>query len=378
MKIKMGIDKISERTDLFKGKKIALITNYSGVDSNLRENIAIFNENGFDVVEIFSPEHGIYGVADGQAVGDSIHPEYNIPVKSLYGKKKRPEVDDFKGLDLLVYDIQDVGLRYYTFIYTLVYCMETAQKSGIPIVVLDRPNPLGSAVKGSRMDEKYASFVGDYKLPIRYGLTPGELALYFKKEYNINCDIEIIKMDNYNKDMIFPETGLFWNVPSPAVPTYCANVCYSGGCFVEATNLSEGRGSPRPFQMYGAPWMDMGKMNKWLSDRVFEDFKFRKRAFVPFSSKYKDQVCFGIEFFPIAKETDFIPQMLYFLRGVLEIHSDKISFNEYADVSRLESLTGDDRVRDYLDGKMKLGELLGQWKDEENNFEDFVRDIRLY
>jgi uncharacterized protein YbbC (DUF1343 family) len=130
--------------------------------------------------------------------------------------------------------------------------------------------------------------------------------------------------------------------------------------------------------MYGAPWMDMGKMNKWLSDRVFEDFKFRKRAFVPFSSKYKDQVCFGIEFFPIAKETDFIPQMLYFLRGVLEIHSDKISFNEYADVSRLESLTGDDRVRDYLDGKMKLGELLGQWKDEENNFEDFVRDIRLY
>lgn len=377
MKVKMGIDRVSEM-DILDGKPIGLITNYSGVNSNLEENIAVFLKKGFLIKKIFSPEHGIYGAADGQAVGDSIHPEYAIPVKSLYGKKKRPDIEDFKGLDLLVYDIQDVGLRYYTFIYTLVYCMETAEKAGIPIIILDRPNPLGGKVKGSRMNEKYASFVGDYKLPIRYGLTPGELALYFKKEYNINCEIKIIKMENYDKDMVFPETGLFWNVPSPAIPDYTSNVCYSGGCFVEATNLSEGRGSPKPFQMYGAPWLDMARMVKWLDERPFKDFVFRKRAFVPFSSKHKDQICFGIEFFPISKDADFIPQMLYFLRGVMEIHSDKLDFNSYADVSRLESLTGDDRVRSYLTGKIELDVLLDQWEKEEREFEAIIKEIRLY
>jgi len=377
LKVKMGIDKVSGNP-FFCGKNIGLITNYSGVNSNFEEDTAVLLKNNFKVVKIFSPEHGIYGVADGQAVGDSIHPEYDIPVISLYGEKKHPEVEDFKGLDLLVYDVQDVGLRYYTFIYTLAYCMETAGKAGIPIVILDRPNPLGSRIRGSRMDDRYASFVGDYRLPIRYGLTPGELALYFKKEYNINCEVKIILMDNYKNDMTFPDTGLYWNVPSPAIPDYSANICYSGGCFIEATNLSEGRGSPRPFQMYGAPWMDMEKMSKWLKDREFSDFLFRKRAFVPFSSKYQNEVCFGIEFFAKTNQADFIPQMLYFMRGLMDIHPEKISFNKYADVSRLESLTGDDRVRAYLEGKIELDDLISKWEEEERDFEEIVGEIRLY
>jgi len=357
---------------------VGFITNYSGVDSQLNDNIQVFLNEGISIKVIFSPEHGIYGVADGQSVGDSIHPEYKIPIKSLYGNKKKPSKEDLDGLDFLIYDIQDVGLRYYTFIYTLVYSMESAAQSGVGFYVLDRPNPLGSSVKGSRIKKEYSSFVGDYALPIRYGMTSGELAFYFKREFGIDCDLNVIKMKNYHRTMYFPETGLLWNVPSPAIPTFESTICYCGGCFIEATNLSEGRGSPKPFQMYGAPWLDMNKMFSWLKEKEFPGFKYRKRAFVPFSSKHTNEVCFGIEFFPIQNDADFLPLMIYFMQGLFQLHSEKISFNQYADVSRLESLSGDDRVRDCIEGRLELNELLRQWNQEQVEFEGLIEDIRLY
>src|SRR6056297_322509 len=182
MLVKLGID-LHDEFHRFKGKSVGLITNYSGVDSQLRDNIQVLLNHDVNIKVIFSPEHGIYGVADGQSVEDSIHPEYNIPIKSLYGKKKKPSQEDLEQLDCLVYDIQDVGLRYYTFIYTLAYSLEAAAEKGISFYVLDRPNPLGYQVKGSRIEKRYSSFVGDYALPIRYGMTPGELAFYFKREF---------------------------------------------------------------------------------------------------------------------------------------------------------------------------------------------------
>jgi uncharacterized protein YbbC (DUF1343 family) len=377
MAVKLGID-LYEEFYRFKGKTVGLITNYSGVDSQLTDNIQVLLNHGVSIKVIFSPEHGIYGVADGQSVSDSVHPEYGIPIKSLYGEKKKPSQEDLEHLDCLVYDIQDVGLRYYTFIYTLAYCMEVAAKKGLQFYVLDRPNPLGSSVKGSRIEKKYSSFVGDYALPIRYGMTPGELAYYFKKEFNMDCELEVIKMKNYNKDMYFPDTGLLWNVPSPAIPTFESTVCYCGGCFIEATNISEGRGSPKPFQMYGAPWLDMKRMYSWLKEKDFNDFKYRKRAFVPFSSKHENKVCFGIEFFPTSNKADFLPLIIHFMKGLLENHPEDITFNQYADVSRLESLSGDDRVRDCIEGRMDLSELMAEWHKEEAAFEALIEDIRLY
>ena len=378
LKVRLGIDRLEENKTLFTGKRIGLITNFSGVDSDLNDNIRLFLDAGLKIKKVFSPEHGIYGVADGQAVSDSIHPEYKVPVISLYGDKKKPGSDDLSDIDLLVYDIQDAGVRYYTYIYTLAYSMEAASELNKELIVLDRPNPLGKTVKGSRIQKEYESFVGGYALPIRYGMTPGELARYFKNEFKIDVDLDVIRMDNYKPDMQFPETGLLWNVPSPAIPTYASNVCYSGGCFIEATNLSEGRGSPKPFQMYGAPWVDMDKIYKWLNKRPFEGFQYRKRAFVPFSSKHENDICFGIEFFPVEREADFLPQILYFMRGITEIHGDKISYNQYADVSRLESLSGDDRIRDYLEGRMELDTLLEQWRSEEKGFEQLIQNVRLY
>ncbi|NLZ12617.1 MAG: DUF1343 domain-containing protein, partial [Thermotogaceae bacterium] len=254
MPVQLGLDRIEQFSSLFKNRAIGFITNYSGVNGRLEENLDLFLKNGFTIRKIFAPEHGIYGIADGEGFSDFVHPLYNLPVVSLYGEKTKPTPKDLEGLDLLVYDIQDVGLRYYTFIYTLAFCLEAAAEQNIPFVVLDRPNPLGGLlISGNRIPAELSSFVGGLRLPIRYGLTPGELAKYFLKEKHIQVELSVIPMENYTRETYFPDTGLLWNVPSIALPTFESVVCYNGGCFVEGLNLSEGRGSPKPFQMYGAP-----------------------------------------------------------------------------------------------------------------------------
>lgn len=379
MKVSLGLDRI-ESIEFFAGKKrIGLITNYSGVDSALKDNIEIFTKRGLDIKKVFAPEHGLYGIADGEAFADIKHPIYGFPVISLYGDKKKPSPEDLEDIDILIFDIQDVGLRYYTFIYTLAYAMKAAEENEVTFIVLDRPNPLaGQLVKGNRIPNEFSSFVGDFRLPIRYGLTIGELAKYYKKFFKLDLDLKVIEMENYSRDTYYPDTGLFWNLPSPAIPTFESTVCYSGGCFIEGTNISEGRGTARAFQIYGAPWIDFEKIYIRLSGRKFEGIEFRKRAFVPFSSKYKDQVCFGIEFFPLKKDSDFIPQILFFMRSVFQEHPDKFEYVKYADVERIEYLTGDKRVRDYLSGKMELDELLLPWDIESKEFTGETEEIRIY
>jgi len=379
MPVQLGLDRIERFSSLFKNRAIGFITNYSGVNGRLEENLDLFLKNGFTIRKIFAPEHGIYGIADGEGFSDFVHPLYNIPVVSLYGEKTKPTPKDLEGLDLLVYDIQDVGLRYYTFIYTLAFCLEAAAEQNIPFVVLDRPNPLGGLlISGNRIPAEHSSFVGGLRLPIRYGLTPGELAKYFLKEKHIQVELSVIPMENYTRETYFPDTGLLWNVPSIALPTFESVVCYNGGCFVEGLNLSEGRGSPKPFQMYGAPWIDMNRLYQYMKEAGTQGFVFRKRAFVPIASKYKNEVCFGLEFFPERKEADFIPVILRFLKGVVEICPEHLKPVRYADVERLESLTGDARVRDYLWGELPLDVLMNAWETESSAFAEEISDCRMY
>jgi uncharacterized protein YbbC (DUF1343 family) len=379
MTVRLGIDGVCTYANLFQNRNIGFITNYSGVDSHFTENIAVFLKNGYNITKIFAPEHGIYGIADGEGFSDFTHPVYAIPVISLYGEKLKPSANDLEGIDLLVYDIQDVGLRYYTFIYTLAYCLEAASEYKIPFIVLDRPNPLGGTIiSGNRIPKEYSSFVGGFRLPIRYGLTPGELARYFVRESNLKTELSVIPMENYTRTTYHPDTGLFWNLPSPAIPSFESAVCYNAGCFVEGTNLSEGRGSAKPFQMYGAPWLHMERLYTYLSSFNDQGFAFRTRAFVPFSSKYKDSVCFGLEFFPKYKEADFTRLLLTFLKGVAQEHPDAFALTRYADVERLESLTGDIRVRDFLWGNTELEELMSFWEIQAKEFEEEVSSLRIY
>ncbi len=226
----LGLDRINEFSSQLKKKRIGLITNYSGVNSLLKENIRILLDEKINVTKIFAPEHGIYGIADGESFEDSIHPEYKIPIISLYGKKMKPSKEDLENIDILIYDIQDVGLRYYTYLYTLAYSILAASENNKKIIVLDRPNPLGEEIIiGNRIPKKLSSFVGDYELPIRYGLSIGEFGKYFIKYKNIEVDYEIIELKNYFTYTYFDNTCLEWNVPSPAINTFHSNICYSGG-----------------------------------------------------------------------------------------------------------------------------------------------------
>ncbi|MDO4331730.1 MAG: DUF1343 domain-containing protein [Eubacteriales bacterium] len=384
MRTILGVERIAEYKKLFQGKRIGLITNFSGILPDLTMDTAdVFWSNGFHVQKIFTPEHGLYGAGAGESVADSFHPRYHIPVISLYGDHRKPTDEDVENLDLLVYDIQDVGLRYYTYLYTMCYSLDKAAQKGIPYVILDRPNPLGGRqIRGARIRQDYHSFVGDYELPMRYGLTIGEAAHYYLKYTGTKADLTVIPMENYTMDTTFPRTGLLWNVPSPALPAFESVLCYCGGCLFETVNVSEGRGSAKPFQMYGAPFIDM--------DRFYEDVKaqwkddsivFRRRAFVPNCSKHQGEVCYGLEFFPLREECDFLPLALIMMKAIFERYPEKAVFCALPDgesENRLAVLYGNELALAYIRGNIAMKELQEAWTAEDEAFAAYARDIRIY
>lgn len=377
--VTLGIDRIHEYGSMLVGKKIGLITNYSGVDSDLTDDMTVFYKAGYPITKVFTPEHGLYGAMDGAKVGDGVHPRYGVPMISLYGAKLKPSPEDLQGLDLLIYDIQDVGLRYYTYIYTLANCMQAADKVGLPFVILDRPNPLGNVISGNRTDPKYDCFVGAHRLATRYGLTVGELGYYFMQFFKLTLDYQVIPMKGYQASMKWPQTGQLWNLPSPSIHTFHSALCYVGGCFFEATNISEGRGTFAPFQVYGAPFVDMDQLVKVLHEKIHDpNLTFRTRAFTPFWSKYEGKTCFGVEFIPLSDNLNFMPTALIMMKTMMELYPNDFEFRSYADVSRLTSLSGDQSVDDYLQGKRMLEDLLDDWQTQSDAFAKEVKGCRIY
>lgn len=384
MRTIIGLERIIEYKELFSGKRIGLITNFTGITPDLsKDTVDVFWDSGYQIEKIFTPEHGLYGASAGEKVDDSCHPRYHIPVISLYGEHRKPTDEDVEGIDLLVYDIQDVGLRYYTYIYTMCYSLEKAAEKGIPFVILDRPNPLGGTqLVGPKMDPSYHSFVGDYELPMRYGLTAGEMAGYYLKYTGKQADVTVITVQNYTRDMTFPQTGLLWNVPSPSLATYESTLCYVGGCLFEATNISEGRGSSKPFQMYGAPFIDMDRLyddvrEEWKDDSVV----FRKRSFVPGVSKHQGQVCYGLEFFPVKENCDFLSLSLILMKAIARRYPEQVEFfhlEEDAPHSRLAVLSGNEQADRYIRGEITLSDMQEGWHEDAKVFEDYVKDIRIY
>lgn len=386
MKTIIGLERIGAYDGLFRGKRVGIITNFTGITPDWsRDTTEVFLEAGYRVTKLFTPEHGLYGVDAGESVDDMRHPRFGIPVISLYGDRRKPRPEDLADLDVLVYDIQDVGLRYYTYIYTLCYALDAAASAGLPFVVLDRPDPLGGRIlSGARIRPDIHSFVGDYELPMRYGLTAGELAAYYVKYAKIRADLTVVGMENYSRDMLYPDTGLLWNTPSPALPTFESAVCYSGGCIFEALNISEGRGTGRPFQIYGAPFIDM--------DRIYQDVRqqaddakiaFRRRTFVPASGKYQGELCFGLEFHPLSPECDFLPTALVYIKAIFDRYPDKLELRGSGipgNISghHLEILSGNGWAESYVRGEMSMEQLRDAWHAQHLEFDEYVKDIRIY
>jgi uncharacterized protein YbbC (DUF1343 family) len=323
-KIKLGVDVFFEEGHHLnlRGKTVGLVTNQSGVDQLLQPTSELFlqNQGDFTLVAFFAPEHGMNGSAYAfEKIEDSKH-KANIPIYSLHGKTRRPTTEMLKGLDVIVYDMQDIGTRSYTFSTTLYYVMEEAAKKGIEVIVLDRPNPInGLIVDGPMLNDKWRSFVGYVNVPYCHGMTIGELAKFFNAEYNINCQLTVIPMKGWKRSMSFKDTGLSWvppspNIPEPDTPLFCA----STGILGELSLVNIGVGYTMPFKVVGAPWIDAQKFADKLNAQKIPGVYFMPFYYRPFYGAYKSEECQGVKIIVTDMRSYRPLTVQYLLIGVLK------------------------------------------------------------
>jgi uncharacterized protein YbbC (DUF1343 family) len=279
------------------GMRVGLITNHTGRDLAGRQTIDVLREApGVRLAALFSPEHGIRGQLD-EKISDSTDEKTGLPVYSLYGETRRPKAEHLKNLDALVFDIQDVGARFYTYMSTLGYAMEEAAKARVPVFVLDRPNPIGGAeVEGPVADDDKLSSIAYHQLPVRHGMTLGELARLFNEQRKMGCDLRVVKMENWRRGMWLDSTGQTWFNPSPNMRSLTEATLYPGVGLLETTNVSVGRGTDTPFEVLGAPWLDGRKLAAHMNGRGLAGVRFVPVRFTPRASVFKGQECGGVNF----------------------------------------------------------------------------------
>jgi len=294
-----GLDVLVSRLpSLLRGRSVGLLCHQASVTRRLTHAAeAIRSMRGVRLRRLFAPEHGLTGAAQDHArIGAERDPRTGLPVLSLYGRRLEPEPQALDGLDTLVVDLQDVGARYYTFVWTMALAMRSATRAGLPVVVLDRPNPLGGErLEGNMPDPRFASFVGLYPLPTRHGMTIGELAGYLNDTHGLGCDLTVVPMLGWRRAMLWEAAELPFVAPSPNMPTVDTARVYPGGCLIEGTNLSEGRGTTRPFEWVGAPFLDGPRLARALERRGLPGVRFRGIGFEPAFHKWKGRRCGGVQ-----------------------------------------------------------------------------------
>lgn len=294
-RLKLGIERLSEYRTIFAGKRVGLITNQTGIDAEGTPSAVLLSRSA-QLTALFSPEHGIQGnEREGASIGHSSDPRTGLPVYSLYGNTKRPTPEMLKDIDILCFDIQDVGARFYTYISTMAYAMEECARHKKQFVVFDRPNPIGGAVEGNMLELEYRSFTGYFPIVQRHGMTVGELALLFNTEYGVHCDLTVIPMEGWNRETYFDELPLLWVPPSPNIPSPQTALVYAGVCLFEGTNLSVGRGTTMPFQYLGAPYIDAYRLADQLNRLGMAGVRFLPAFFTPSLSLYAGQLCGGVQ-----------------------------------------------------------------------------------
>jgi len=291
-----GIERVDEFLNLFTNKRVGLITNPTGIDTKFKTSIDILMEKT-NLVSLFSPEHGIRGnLQAGVHLETYVDEKTNATVFSLYGKTRKPTQEMMDTIDVLAMDIQEIGSRFYTYIYTMAYSMMACKEFDKEFVIFDRPGPIGTKdCEGNILDVEYRSFVGYYPMLQRYGLTIGELAKMFNEEFEIGCKLHVVPVKNYTRDMTYLDTKLPWVAPSPNIPTLEAAYAYNGTCIFEGTNLSEGRGTTKPFEVVGAPWIDGFEYAEALNKLNLPAVRFRPFFFTPMFSKNEKQLCGGVQ-----------------------------------------------------------------------------------
>lgn len=363
------------------GKRVGLVTNHSGIDASRASIIDLAAAGkGFTLAALFSPEHGIRGTADAH-VASGRDEKTGLPIHSLYGKTRKPTPDMLRDVDVLVFDIQDIGTRYYTYISTLALVMEAARENGKEVVVLDRPNVIGGElVEGPIQEEKLrGDFIAYFPLPTRHGMTVGELALLYNKEYKIGCKLSIVKMEGWKRSMYFDETGLPWVNPSPNMRSLPAAIVYPGIGALEGTNLSVGRGTDKPFLHYGAPWVNGEKLCEDLNARGLAGVRFKPATFTPRPQPgmprypHTGQECRGFEL-EIADRAAFRPVLasLHILDALHRLHPRDFQFSKAARMIGLSSIEPD------IKAARPPADIEKAWQPELERFKEARKAYLLY
>ena len=376
------------------GKRVGLVTNPSGVDSQLCSTIDIlYNAPGVNLVALYGPEHGVRGdVYAGGHVTDTKDEKTGLPVYSLYGATRKPTKAMLEGIDVMVYDIQDVGARSYTFISTLGLVMEACGELGIEVIVLDRPNPLGgNKIEGCYVEQPFYSFVSQYRIPYVYGLTVGELAELINEE-GLNrgqkgdqgpskCRLTVIPMEGWTRDMLYEDTGLPWILPSPNIPFKDTPLYYaaSGICGELYGFMNIGVGYTLPFQVFGATWLDPEKLKARLESYGLPGVSFRTIWFKPFSGSAKGQLVGGLQFFFTEYEKARITEVqFYVIQAVAELYPDKKAFEIINGYGLFDKVCGTDYVRMQLSKSYKVKDIIDYWRKDEEAFRDLSQKYHIY
>ncbi len=391
-KVKTGLDVwVEQGFSALKGQRVGAIVNPTSVDSRFRHLADLLAKTpGVTLAALFGPEHGIRGEAQYMVPVDDVSRDRRtgVPVYSLYGhtfESLSPRPEWLQGLDALVFDIQDVGSRYYTYVYTMALAMKVAAKAKVPFYVLDRPNPLnGVTVEGNLVGKGYESFVGLYPVPNRHGMTAGELARFFNDTQGFGCELTVVACEGLRRDMYWSDTGLPFIPPSPNMPTPDTALVYPGMCQGEGTNVSEGRGTCRPFEQFGAPWVDTDALLARLGKEELPGVAFRPVGFTPTFDKYTGESCNGL-FIHVTDRASFQPLRtgLAIFQALHDIGPGKFAWRADAyefveDVPAFDLLCGTDQVRRGIEAGWPLEKLLEGFAAQAKAFEEQRRPYLLY
>lgn len=374
--------------DLLSGKKAGVVAHPSSIDSRFNHIVdLLFDHPAVQIEALFGPQHGIRGETQDNMIEwqDFQDNKTGLPVYSLYGEHRQPTPEMLAGLDVLLFDLQDVGARYYTFIYTMAFSMVACREMDLEFIVLDRPNPInGIDIEGPVLGLGYRSFVGLYPLPIRHGMTVGELALYFNQEMEIGCRLEVVKMQGWDRKSYFNETGLPWVLPSPNIPTLESAVVYPGVCLLEGTNVSEGRGTTRPFEFSGAPWIDPHQLARKLETLSLPGAFFRPVHFIPTFHKWSDKLIGGVQIHLLNRNlyrpfrTGLALTMLYRRLSDGEFQWKDPPYEYEYELLPFDILCGTNRIREQIEDGASLDEIESSWIPELEEFRRCRRQYLLY
>ena len=393
--VKTGIEVLRDRGfEGLVGRKVGLVTNPSGVDSNLNSTVDIlYNAPGVELVALYGPEHGVRGdVYAGDKINDSVDPATGLPVFSIYGATRKPTQEMLEGVEVMVYDIQDVGVRSYTFISSLGLVMEACAEKGIEVMVLDRPNPLGGQkIEGCYVEPGFFSFVSQYPIPYVYGLTVGELAVMINEE-NMNrgqkgdqnpahCKLTVVPMEGWTRDMVYEDTGLPWVLPSPNIPFKDSPMYYasSGVCGELYGFLNIGVGYTLPFQVFGALWLDPERLKAKLESYDMLGVDFRTIWYKPFSGSLKGQLVKGLQFFFTDYEKARLTEVQFMvMQAINEIYPDKRAFEMVSGIGLFDKVCGTDQIRLEFMKDYRFDSIKEYWRKDEAAFRELSQKYYIY